>query len=307
MDKKDIFYNMIGIERFIYQNADLFEQNRRSVNEYFENLCSANNKKEPLEFIDGILRERSTGKKIEIKDNVIDFTEKDQLSKEWARINKNFINFHKALTAQSIFTSTPIINYINQKTELGLLKNSKIIDVGGGTGQSLCSFFHFPETLEYYLVDPNLRLIHDQFLRIYPKLSYLKIAHILAYAEHLPFKNNFADLVISLSAIDHLNDYKEFIKESYRVLKPSGKVFIYSHLSNAGNKNHNNKRKILSFSFFEQVLRFLYNRKNSIKNANYTYFFKDTHEIESALSETGFSVLNVETFKGYFYIIAQKQ
>ena len=60
-------------------------------------------------------------------------------------------------------------NQLNQKQNP--LKNIKVLDVGGGTGHTHCSFFQFPEEIEYYLLDPNLRLLHDQFLRLYPKLS----------------------------------------------------------------------------------------------------------------------------------------
>ena len=47
------------------------------------------------------------------------------------------------------------------------------------------------ETIDYFLVDPNIRLIHDQFIRLYPKLSYLKMSHIQANAEFLPIKENW--------------------------------------------------------------------------------------------------------------------
>ena len=93
------------------------------------------------------------------------------------------------------------------------------MDVGGGTGHTLATFFEFPETIDYFLVDPNIRLIHDQFIRLYLKLSYLKMSHIQANAEFLPIKENSFDLVLNLSAIDHLDDYKKFISEAYRVLK----------------------------------------------------------------------------------------
>ena len=67
------------------------------------------------------------------------------------------------------------------------------------------------------------------------------MGHILANAEYLPIKDNSFDVVLNLSAVDHFDDYRRFIKESYRVLKKGGHFLITSHLDvpAAGKYNKN--------------------------------------------------------------------
>ena len=56
----------------------------------------------------------------------------------------------------------------------------------------------------------------------------IKIVHILANAEYLPKDNSF-DVVLNLSSEDDFDDYRHFIKESYRVLKKGGYFLITSY------------------------------------------------------------------------------
>ncbi len=188
------------------------------------------------------------------------------------------------------------------------MKNIKVLDVGGGTGHTHCSFFHFPETIDYYLLDPNLRLLHDQFIRLYPKLSYLKMGHILANAEFLPIKDNSFDVVLNISAIDHLDDYKKFISEAYRVLKPGGKFLVSSHLDvqKLGEDQTKVKSKIFSSSFWERVSRYLYYKKYAVGSDDHTLHLEDGKPIEEALLESSFSIKKEEVFKRYFYFVAEK-
>lgn len=46
-------------------------------------------------------------------------------------------------------------------------------------------------------------------------------------ALHLPFEDNFFDVVISFETIEHIKEYKNYVKEMKRVLTPDG-VFICS-------------------------------------------------------------------------------
>ena len=143
-------------------------------------------------------------------------------------MNEQFLNYHKSLSIYTILNASPINNYIGFKSGIANLTKVKILDAGAGTGHAYSSFFYDPETIEYFLLDPYMRLLHVQFYRIYPKLSYLKIVHILANAEYLPKDNSF-DVVLNLSSEDDFDDYRHFIKESYRVLKKGGYFLITSH------------------------------------------------------------------------------
>lgn len=298
------YLSQIDRERNIYELAELFAQNRRNVNEYLDILKDPESN-DPLLFSE---RELIGKRKYSIDDNVVNFTNAETNSKEWQKLNEQFMNYHKSLSVYTLVNSMPINNYVAINSEIGLLKNVKVLDVGGGTGHSFATFFQFPETIEYYLLDPNLRLLHDQFIRLFPKLSYLKMGHILGNAENLPIKDSTFDVVTNISAIDHLDDYKKFISEAFRVLKPGGKFLVTSHLDVPPSQEDmtKTKTKLFSSSFWERLSRYVYYRKHAVGSDDHTLHLEDEKPIESALLEAGFKIKKQEVFKRYFYFVAER-
>lgn len=298
------FRRLIDRSRDIYELAELFPQNRRPVSEYLEVLQDPESQSS-LSLGEGTLKGNKT---YPIKDDVPYFVDESDRSAEWKKLNEQFLNYHKSLSVFELVNSTPIINYVSMKTGLYKSKNVKVLDVGGGTGHTFCSFFHHPEDIEYFLLDPNLRLLHDQFIRIYPKLTYLKMAHIVAYAEKLPIKDNSFDLVISYSAIDHLDDYKNFIKESYRILKPGGQLLVSSHLDKDIDPKDVVKKSLnpFGYSFWERFSRYRYVRQHFIGSDDHTLHIESSEPISTAMSEVGFNITDEDVFKRYFYVLAEK-
>lgn len=302
--KAEPFFGQIDKERNIYELAHLHHQNRRDIAEFID-LLKDPSSDAPLFLGKGVV---DGSKKYPIQDNVVNFTETAQASDEWQKLNTQFLNYHKSLTVYTLINSMPINNYVALNSEIGLMKNVRVLDVGGGTGHSFATFFQYPETIEYYLLDPNLRLLHDQFIRLYPKLSYLKMGHMLGNAEQLPIKDNSFDVVTSISMIDHVDDYKQFVSEAYRVLKTGGKFLVTSHLDvPASNEDTTKVRsKLFSVSFWERVARYLYYRKHAVGSDDHTLHLENEKPIADALLESGFKITKQEVFKRYFYFVAEK-
>lgn len=307
MNKNDtLFLDMMGKERNIYECAELYDQNRKNVSEYVKNLIFPGHPEENLE----IVREgcKNNIGFVPIYNNIVDFTNlNNKNNNKWEKLNSQFLNYHKSLTVHETIHSLPYINYLSIYSGLGETKNAKIVDVGGGTGHTFCSFFQYPETIEYYLVDPNLRLLHDFFIRIFIKLSTLKLAHVLSYAEQLPFKSGFADIVLSLAAIDHYKDYQLFIQDSYRILKPSGQILIFSHLDNdkvTQNKSQPKGNRIVNF--LEKLTRYIYYRPNKVGKDDHTFHFENTNKIIECMEKTGFIITKNRVFNNHFMIKATK-
>lgn len=300
------YYTLIDKEKNVYELAQLYAQNRKPVSEFVELLADPESK-QALQLKENKLI--SSTAQYSINEHVADFTQQHSNSKEWQELNKQFLNYHKSLSAYTLLNSSVINNYIALKSGISFLKNVKVLDVGGGTGHTHCTFFQYPETIEYYLADPNLRLLHDHFLRLYPKLSYLKMAHLLAHAEKLPIQNDSFDVVLSISAIDHLNDYKQFIAEAMRVLKPGGVFFVTSHLDQpvAPEDQTTSSAKIFSHSFFERLSRYLYYRKYQVGSDDHTLHLPNEKPVEKALLEAGFTIEKQEVVKRYFYFVARKK
>ena len=310
MKAEDIFLDMIDKDRNIYEHSVLFNQCRKEPKEFLKYLSNPYVSSGELEEESDSLVCKSTNTHFPINENVIDFRNQGEVknSEEWESLNKQFLNYHKSLTVYTLLNSLPINHYVSIKSGLGGLQNQKVVDVGAGTGHTFNSFFNFPETIEYYLVDPNLRLLHDHFLRVYPKLAQIPLSHILAYAEHLPFRDGFADVVLSLSAIDHYNDYLAFFAEAHRILRPGGKLLISSHLDiPAATVDKGSKlSKWMSESFLERLTRYLYYKKNKLGKDDHTYHFKNIDIFVQGLEEKGFKILKAETFKRYFFVLAEK-
>ncbi len=285
MELSKLFFDLIDVKRDIYQNADLFQQRRRDPNEYEQEFLR-NSDYQAVDKLADFIKDISSD-----VDN-------------WERQNSKFLNYHKSLNPHTFFNSIPIDHYIGLKTGLAQIQNKVVLDVGGGTGHFLSSFFRYPHSLQYFLIDPNVRLLHDQFVRMYPSLLEIPIGHIRSYAEDLPFRNNIADLIISSSAIDHYKDYKLFINEAFRVLKPNGKLLISSHLKGA--KSGATKKKFSVRAIIEKGLRLLHRLKNGVAIDDHVQEFESTAPIIEKLKAKGFTIEQDEKFKQYFYILARK-
>jgi ubiquinone/menaquinone biosynthesis C-methylase UbiE len=280
--------------RNIYQNADFYAQNR---------LNSA-------EVAPFLKLDATKIAALAIEPNLFDCRDAAEKPKDWARENAKFLNYHRSLTPYTLLNGLPFSHYLGAKTGLAEAKNQVVIDVGGGTGQTLVNFFRHGESLTYFLVYPNVRLLHDQFIRIYPQLLTLKMGHILAMGENLPFKNEIADIVLCFAAIDHMADYQQFIKEALRVLKPKGQLLITGHLDvPTTNKAAKLWRQFSLFSpsFLEFITRRWHQFRNRVALDDHTVHFETTGVLEKDLIGNGFRVLQSEVVgTELFFILAEK-
>jgi len=304
-EQSRVFFDMLGRERNVYELAELFPQNRRTVDSFLD-----------------MLRDPETGcclkmegnyligdRKYEVIDNVPRFASGYEESEEWHRMNKRFLKHHSSLSTYTLLNSSPIMQYVALETGLGLIRDKRVLDAGGGTGHSYASFFHYPESIDYYLLDPNIRLLHDQFIRLYPKLLSLKMGHVLANAEQLPFKDNCFDVVLCLSAIDHMDDYSQFIKDSFRVLDSEGELLVFGHLDRPL-LNDGSPRilsKLFSRTIWEKLLRHAYLKLNGGSGDAHTLHLHDEVPIEKSMLEHGFTIRAKEVFHRYFYIVGKKR
>ena len=125
-------------------------------------------------------------------------------------------------------------NNVHQKTkylkDLMLDKNaftSKVIlDLGSGPIPSATAF----QDCDIYCLDP---LIADYIKIGYPTHYYDRTRFICASAEDIPIADNFFDAVLSVNAIDHVDDLWKTAEEVRRVLKPGGLLRIHAHYHKA--------------------------------------------------------------------------
>jgi len=111
-------------------------------------------------------------------------------------------------------------------------KDSKILEVGCGTGRSLRQIIHLARSIT--AIDHDKKAI-EKARRNFK--NYQNVRILLADAKRLPFKNNSFDTVICMTTFSNFGDYKiKILNEMCRVVKDNGMVIISMYGDNAFNE-----------------------------------------------------------------------
>lgn len=110
--------------------------------------------------------------------------------------------------------------------DLSLLSNSfigeRLLDIGSGPFPSALVF----EGCSLFCLDP---LLPDYIKVGFPIHYYDNVKFIHAHAEDIPVKSGYFDAVISVNAIDHVDNLQRTSLEIARVLKFGGKFAMHVH------------------------------------------------------------------------------
>jgi len=99
-----------------------------------------------------------------------------------------------------------------------LPSTSRVLDVGGGTGVMSEIAYRCRDDLDYTVVDPAQGMLKHA-------KTYMNTCK--ANAEALPFEDKSIDIVLMGEALHHFSDVDKALKETVRVLKKRGLLFIY--------------------------------------------------------------------------------
>lgn len=98
----------------------------------------------------------------------------------------------------------------------------RLLDVGAGPMPSALIF----RDCELFCLDP----LYANYIEIgFPLHYYERTRFICARSEDIPVEDHFFDAVISVNAIDHVDDFFKTAEEIRRVLKPNGKMRLHVH------------------------------------------------------------------------------
>ena len=142
----------------------------------------------------------------------------------------------------------------------------KVLDIGSGPFPSALCF----TDCEVYSLDPLM----DSYLSAgYPIHCYEsrgKFVH--AKAEAIPLEDGFFDAVVSVNAIDHVNDFAATALELKRVLKPGGRFRMHVH--------YHPKTKAEPLELNDEVFLKNYSWVSGLKK-----FSESKHKIGSSIEE----------------------
>jgi SAM-dependent methyltransferase len=105
-------------------------------------------------------------------------------------------------------------------------KGMKVLDIGSGPMPSGLCF----NDVELYNLDP---LFHLYLASGFPIHYYDNTRFVHAYSETIPLEDSSIDAVISVNAIDHVDDIQKTAQEIKRVLKKDGKLAMHVHYHKA--------------------------------------------------------------------------
>jgi SAM-dependent methyltransferase len=99
----------------------------------------------------------------------------------------------------------------------------KVLDIGSGPFPSALAF----NGIELYCLDPLL----DKYKQMGYPIDYFKQVNFVgASSENMPFETGFFDAIISVNALDHVDDLAKTVAEIKRILKPQGKLAFHIHM-----------------------------------------------------------------------------
>ena len=174
----------------------------------------------------------------------------DKVSSEWWDKEGPMKMLHSMHETRMLFIKERILN---KYQELGNLKNifkkKKILDLGCGGG--ILSESLAEEGADLIAIDQSKKLINEAKKRA--KLKNFKINYQCKSIKNLKEKKMKFDIIICLEVIEHVEDYKNFLKFTFECLKKNG-IIIFSTI------NRNCLSYISTIFLAEKVLKLVPNK-----------------------------------------------
>ena len=119
---------------------------------------------------------------------------------------------------------------------MNTLEQIEAIDIGCGNGRyDLLLFKYLKSKLRLTCVDANAAMLTTLENNLITN-GISDFTPVIAKAENIPAEDNTYDSVLTFNAIHHFN-LLEFLRESSRVLKVGGNIFIYTRLRSQNRRN----------------------------------------------------------------------
>jgi 2-polyprenyl-6-hydroxyphenyl methylase / 3-demethylubiquinone-9 3-methyltransferase len=183
-----------------------------------------------------------------MKNNTINKKEIEKFSKiaeEWWNPRGKFKPLHNFNPIRIKYIKDNIMNDFNIKSSNKPFRNIKILDIGCGGGllsEPMCR-------LGANIVGIDASKKNIDIAKFHAKKNGLKIDYRVASPERLKTKMKF-DVILNMEIVEHVEDINFFIKESSKLLKKNGIMFIAT-------LNKTLKSYVLAIVGAEYVLRWL--------------------------------------------------
>ena len=153
--------------------------------------------------------------------NKLEIAKFSKIAEEWWNPNGKFKPLHNFNPIRIRYIKDNIIKDFNLKASDKPLKKIDILDIGCGGGllaEPMCR-------LGANVVGIDASKKNIEIAKFHAKKNKLKINYITASPEKLKIKKKF-DVILNMEIVEHVDDIDFFIKESSKLLKKSGLMFI---------------------------------------------------------------------------------
>ena len=144
-----------------------------------------------------------------------------KIATEWWDPNGKFKPLHKFNPIRIKYIRDNIVKKFNLKSSSKPLKNISILDIGCGGG--LLSEPMSRMGAKVVGIDASKKNIN--VAKYHAKKNKLNIDYICSYPENFKKKKNF-DVILNMEIVEHVEDLKLFIKETSKLLKKDGLMFV---------------------------------------------------------------------------------
>ena len=144
-----------------------------------------------------------------------------KIAEEWWNPNGKFKPLHKFNPIRIKYIKENIIKDFKIRSSDKPLKNIKLLDIGCGGGllsEPMCR-------LGANVVGIDASKKNIEVAKFHAKKNNLKIDYKVASPEMLKNKTKF-DVILNMEIVEHVNDIDFFIKESSKLLRKNGIMFI---------------------------------------------------------------------------------
>jgi len=144
-----------------------------------------------------------------------------RIAEEWWNPNGKFKSLHNFNPVRIKYIKDNIVNDFNIKISSKPFKNIKILDIGCGGGllsEPMCR-------LGASVVGIDASKKNIEVAKFHAQKGKLKIDYKVASPEKLKTKVKF-DVILNMEIVEHVEDINFFIKESSKLLKKNGVMFI---------------------------------------------------------------------------------
>ena len=144
-----------------------------------------------------------------------------RIAEEWWNPNGKFKPLHNFNPIRIKYIKDNIVEDLNIKSSNKPLKNIKILDIGCGGGllsEPMCR-------LGASVVGIDASKKNIEVAKFHAKKNKLKIDYKVASPEMLKTQVKF-DVILNMEIVEHVEDINFFIKESSKLLKKNGLMFV---------------------------------------------------------------------------------